>query len=329
MSGAFSDLKQIIGKRIQDQSIGFGAKISRPEDNVNLLKQVRSEDLIEYGFESEFVGRIPVRAVFETLSEDDLYEILKNPNNPIILGKKLDFAAYGIDVKFADEALKRLAHDADHENTGARGLVSAVERALLLFEKKLPSTEIKQFPVTAEVIDNPNDSIKALLNPVNEAKIGGAFNALNGEEKNLIKGYVESNLQTLADRYNLTLTPARIDSVAAYYGKHPTDLGKVIERIKAFYDEIKTIELYFLKDHDINIVLEDDAVDFILEQFVNSGIKFGEVYKQLTTDFELGLKLVREKTGRNRFFLNRDALVSPEKYISSLLKNGLSSAVTR
>ncbi len=67
---------------------------------------MKSEDLIAYGFESEFVGRLPVRAVFEHLTEDDLFEILKNPNNPIILGKKLDFAAYGIDIKFDDTALR-------------------------------------------------------------------------------------------------------------------------------------------------------------------------------------------------------------------------------
>jgi len=325
MSGAFSELNQIIGKRMQDQGIGFGAKISKPDDNADLLKQIRSEDLIDYGFESEFVGRVPVRAVFETLSENDLYEILKNPNNPITLGKKLDFAAYDIDIKFADQALKRLAHDANQENTGARGLVSAVERALLLFEKKLPSTEVKLFPVTADVIDHPQESIQDLLNPANDSKVSSAFENLAEEEKGLIKNYVESNLQNLADKFDLTLTPARIDIVAAYYGKHPTDIERVIKRVKSYYDEIKTIELYFLKDHDINIVLEDEATDFILAQFVNLGVKFGEVYKQLTRDFELGLKLVQEKTGRNRFFLNRAALVSPESYISSLLKNGLSS----
>ncbi len=325
MSGAFSDLSDIISRRITDQGIGFGAKISTPEDKADLFKQIRSEDLINYGFESEFVGRVPVRAVFESLSEDDLYEILKNPNNPIILGKKLDFAAYDIDIKFADKALQRLAHDANLENTGARGLVSAVERALLLFEKKLPSTDVKLFPVTSDVIDNPKDSIQALLNPVNDPKMSSAFDHLAEEEKGLIKNYVESNLENLADKFDLTLTPARIDIVAAYYGKHPTDISRVLKRVKSFYDEIKTIELYFLKDHDINIVLEDDAIDFILAQFVNLGVKFGDVYKQLTRDFELGLKLVREKTGRNRFFLNRDALVSPESHISSLLKNGLSS----
>ena len=58
-----------------------------------------------YGFESEFVGRLPVTVVLEDLSDDDLYQILKNPNNPIIRSKKRDFKAYGIDILFEDEAL--------------------------------------------------------------------------------------------------------------------------------------------------------------------------------------------------------------------------------
>jgi ATP-dependent protease Clp ATPase subunit len=78
--------------------------------------------------------------VFERLTEKDLCDILKNPNNPIILGKKLDFAAYGIDVKFQTEALDACWRRAHDENTGARGLVSAVEERPAAIRKTLPST---------------------------------------------------------------------------------------------------------------------------------------------------------------------------------------------
>ncbi|MGD9232237.1 MAG: AAA family ATPase, partial [Desulfobacterales bacterium] len=109
MSGAFGDLSRIVKKRIADQEIGFGANIKNIRDDSDILKQAKAEDLIEYGFESEFVGRLPVRAVFEKLTEDDLFEILKNPSNPITLGKKLDFAAYGIDIIFEHSAFEILA----------------------------------------------------------------------------------------------------------------------------------------------------------------------------------------------------------------------------
>ncbi|MBW1985290.1 MAG: AAA family ATPase, partial [Deltaproteobacteria bacterium] len=165
MSGAFNELGPIIQKRISSQSIGFSASFSNPHEMEDILKHVSSEDLIELGFESEFVGRLPIRTVFEKLTKGDLFEILRNPNNPIILGKKLDFAAYGIDAKFDDNALRLLAEHAFAENTGARGLVSAVEKALLVFEKKLPSTNITSFPITEPVIKNPELSLEKLIAP--------------------------------------------------------------------------------------------------------------------------------------------------------------------
>ncbi len=325
MSGAFNDLTQIIKKRIKDQGIGFGAHITSPKEDIDLLEHVKSEDLIAYGFESEFVGRLPVRSVFENLTENDLFEILKNPNNPIIISKKLDFAAYGIDIKFEDEVLRMLAKNAFSENTGARGLVSAIERKMLLFEKKLPSKGTKKFPVTAEVIENPEESLEALIASPDEKKINESFEKLANKEKEFIKTYLKSNKKNLSEKYNLVMTPSRIDIIAEHYTRHIMDTGITIKRIKSFYDGIKKIELYFFKTHDINIVLEEDAIDYIIEQLVTSEISIDAFYKQLTKDFELGLKLVREKTERNRFFITRKALLNPESFISELIKDELST----
>jgi len=323
MSGAFNDLTKIVKKRMMDQGIGFGANITSPKEDIDLLKHVKSEDLIEYGFESEFVGRLPVTAVFENLTEDDLFEILKNPNNPIIISKKLDFDAYGINIKFENKVLRILAKNAFSEKTGARGLVSAIERKMLLFEKKLPSKGIKKFPVTAWVIENPEESLEALIASPDDKKINESFEKLSNNEKEFIKDYLKSNNKNLSEKHNLTMTPSRIDIIAEYYTRCIMDTGSVIKKIKSFYDEIKKIELYFFKTHDINIVLEEDAIDYIIEQLVTSEIRIDVFYKQLTEDFELGLKLVREKTEKNRFFISRKALLDPESFISELIKDEL------
>ncbi|MDM8552181.1 AAA family ATPase [Desulfobacterales bacterium HSG2] len=325
MSGAFADLAEIIHKRIRKQSIGFGANITSPEEQADILKHAKSEDLTEFGFESEFVGRLPVQAVFEKLTEADLLQILKNPNNPVILGKKLDFAAYGIDVKFEERLLRVLAKNAFEENTGARGLVSAVERALLPFEKALPSANTKIFPATEAIIRIPEKSLELLTAPEGNELIDKEFERLVSEEEAFIRKYVESNKKMLADKYNLTLTPSRIDTVADFYCNHIMDIGNVIKKVKTFSDEIKKIELYFYQNHDINIVLEEDAIDFIIEQFIDVAVDFEDIYKKLSMDFELGLRLVREKTGRNRFFLTREALLNPESFISNLIKDELSN----
>ena len=323
MSGAFGDLSQIVKKRIARHEIGFGASIKDSRQDFEFLKHVKSEDVIEFGFESEFVGRLPVRAVFERLNEDDLFEILKNPSNPIILSKKLDFAAYDIDIKFEGQALKILAKNASYENTGARGLVSAVEKALLLFEKKLPSEHIKKFPVTVSVIENPELSLHNMLESSNQNQLIETFDKLVVEEKEFVKKYLNLNKKNLAQKYSLTLTPSRIDVVATYYTKHIMEIEKAIKKIKSLYDDIKRIELYFFKSHDINIVLEDDAVDFIIEKLGHSSDNLEGFFEQLTVNFEHGLKLVREKTGRNRFFITKNALLAPEAYVSNLIKDDL------
>jgi endopeptidase Clp ATP-binding regulatory subunit ClpX len=323
MSGAFSELEEIVRKRVVRQGIGFGAPLKKEGPDPALLQQVKSEDLIAFGFESEFVGRLPVRTVLDPLDENDLYEILKNPSNPIIIGKKLDFDAYGIDVKFDDQALRLLARDASAENTGARGLVSAVEKALLPYETRLPSTGLRQFPVTPAVIQSPRASLDHMLAEGSAPSIQQDFTRLKDQEKQSIKHYIQSNRHILSDRYSLSLTPSRLEVLAQFYVNHILDIGQVFQQIKSCYDDIKKIELEFYKRNDINVVLEEDAIDFIMEQIVNKTVTLEAIAQQLNANFELGLKLVMEKTGQNRFFINRDALVNPESFIGGLIRNGL------
>ena len=326
MSGAFSELTAIVRKRIVDQGIGFGAQIARLRDDSEVLKHVKAEDLVEFGFESEFVGRLPIKAVFENLTEDDLLDILKNPNNPMILGKRLDFDAYGIQIKFDEPALRRIAKAAYAEKTGARGLVSAIESALLTFEKRLPSTTLKIFPVTEAVIARPAKTLAELLSPSGASQVVDTFDALCLQEKQRVEDYVKANRDTLSDKYSLTLTPSRIEIIAKFYCSHIMDVGTVIRQIKSYYDAIKKIELYFYKNHDINFVLEDDALDFTIEKFLDGSVDFESLYRKLSEDFEYGLKLVRSKTGKNRFFITQKALTDPNTFIANLIKNQLSVA---
>lgn len=121
--------------------------------------EARTEDLIQYGFESEFIGRLPVYIVLNDLDTDGLYEILKNEHSNVILGKRLDFQAYGIELTFTDEALYRVAEQAHREKTGARGLLSVVEKVLIPFEKALPSTNVRELVVDDELLDKPEEKL--------------------------------------------------------------------------------------------------------------------------------------------------------------------------
>ncbi len=91
VSGAFNGLEKIIRERLSKQEIGFRGQDDHQGRGKAAFAKVTAEDLIKYGFESEFVGRLPVIAVLQELTADDLYEILLNPNNPIITSKRRDF----------------------------------------------------------------------------------------------------------------------------------------------------------------------------------------------------------------------------------------------
>jgi endopeptidase Clp ATP-binding regulatory subunit ClpX len=328
MSGAFSGLDKLIKKRISEQAIGFGATFVKPQAETEILSRVKSEDLIAFGFESEFVGRLPVRAIFEHLTEADLFTILANPNNPIILGKKLDFAAYGITVKFSDGALQYLAHQAFEESTGARGLVSAVERALLRFEKRLPSSKVRRIAVSEKVIEHSQQWLAKLEASPDDPDMQAAFEEVSAREKAALIQYVSSNQTHLGEKFGLPLTPARMELIADYYVGHTVDISGVFEKFTQFYEQVKAIEMQFLKKNGINIVFEEEAVDSVITRWRDTSANLDAIYKQLITDLEYGLKLVREKTGRNRFFLTRMALEAPETFIRELLKETQSPIAT-
>ncbi len=320
MSGAFGGLDDIIKKRTTSQSIGFGSQGKISQSKSDLIRQVKAEDLIAYGFESEFVGRLPVKAIFEPLEEEDLLKILQTPNNPVLLNKKLDFVTYGIDIRFSNEALKLLAQKAFAENTGARGLVSVIEQVLIPFETKLPSTNMKRFPVTITVIENPESTLNSWLTRENDDQRIETFNAIVAENKKFIINYLSENRVNITGQYGLPLSAYRIDKISDYYCNNVTEIGSAVKKIKSFYDKIKKIEFDFYRKHDINIVLEEDAVDAILEQLASGTTDIKGVYDKISADFEYGLKLIREKTHRNRFFLSKNALINPENYLNQTIK---------
>jgi len=163
VSGAFQGMDEIINKRMNKQAIGFEKARVNTRDSQDILKIARTEDLLKFGFESEFIGRLPIYVVLNSLDEDGLFQILQNEHSTVVLGKKMDFRAYGIDLKFEDEALKILAKRAYLEKTGARGLLSVFEKVLIQFEKSLPSTEVKELFVNEKLIDNPESVLKELL----------------------------------------------------------------------------------------------------------------------------------------------------------------------
>ena len=145
------------------------------------------------------------------------------------------------------------------------------------------------------------------------------FDRLKQAETEHIRNYLLENARRLSDKYNFSLTPAKIEMVAACYAGNTVDVGNAVSRIKSFHDDIKKMELSFYRNHDINIVMEDDAIDLLIDMLLDGTTDLDTIFARLNSDFEHGLKLVREKTGSGRFFLTRRAFEDPEGYIAQLL----------
>jgi ATP-dependent Clp protease ATP-binding subunit ClpX len=139
--GAFVGLDAVVSKRQGAKSIGFGAKVTGDEKKKigELLKMVQPEDLLKFGLIPEMVGRLPVIATMEELVEDDLIRILKEPKNALTKQYQKLFEFDGISLSFTEGALKAIAGKALKRKSGARGLRSVMEEAMLDVMYDLPS----------------------------------------------------------------------------------------------------------------------------------------------------------------------------------------------
>ena len=320
MSGAFNGLEDIVKQRIHQQEIGFGANITSKKEKRNYLAYVKAEDLIKYGFESEFIGRLPVIAVFEKLETEDLYQILKNPNSVVINAKKQDFRAYDIDLAFEDQAFSFFAQKAAEEGTGARALVSVLERTLLPFEKTLPSTEIKKLVVTREVATNPKQALCELLKGNWEAIITKRFEQALEAEKSHLRQVITTKGKELAAQYNLHLTPERIEIIVDEYEKFGYDLDFAFQEMARYIKQIGTFIQNFQRETGLTCQLSEEAQDKLLSQAILEGMDIMVLCQNIIQNLEFGLKVIREKTGQSEFEITLDALDNPEGYVRKLIR---------
>lgn len=164
VGGAFAGLDKVILQRTEKTGIGFHADVKAKEEaNVGeLFREVEPEDLIKFGIIPELIGRLPVIATLEELDEAALVEILTEPKNALVKQYQYLFGMEGAELSFEPEALTAIAKKAMARKTGARGLRSIIENALLDTMYELPSTkDAKSVTVTQAVIDDGKKPIIA------------------------------------------------------------------------------------------------------------------------------------------------------------------------
>jgi len=320
MSGAFTGLEEIIKKRLNRQGIGFGAEIKSKDEKAEYLKQVKAEDLIQYGFESEFIGRLPVVTVFEHLEIEDLYNIIRNPKSPIIIGKKRDFKAYGIDLQFTDESLRRIAENAYQERTGARGLVSAVERVLLKFEHILPSTNIRRLVVTPAMVNDPVGELKKILEAPEDPAQEALFRKLLMEEEMEMEKSIRKREPEFEARYGKSFANRRTRLITRRAVEGRMDVDSAVEEVLAIHRAALNFERMFSSRNEVQIHFTEEAIDRLVEKIWEEGLEPEAFFRQSFQNYEHGLKLIKEKTGRSEIVIPPEGIENPENFLNRLIR---------
>lgn len=167
VSGAFVHLDDIIRRRMGNSAIGFNADREAVErangDEAAMFKYATTGDLVKFGFEPEFIGRLPVRVSLDALGVGDLEQILTTAENGIWDQYREVMAGYGIELTADPAALRRLAELAESEKTGARGLLTVLERLFRDFKFELPGTGVTSLHLTEDAVLHPEQALQRLL----------------------------------------------------------------------------------------------------------------------------------------------------------------------
>ncbi|HEC2173637.1 TPA: ATP-dependent Clp protease ATP-binding subunit ClpX [Staphylococcus delphini] len=158
LGGAFDGINEVIKRRLGEKVIGFASNEASNFDEASLLEQIRPEDLQTYGLIPEFIGRVPIVANLETLDVEALKNILTQPKNALVKQYTKMLELDDVVLEFTDEALAAISEKAIERKTGARGLRSIIEEALIDIMYDIPSTEnVAKVVITKETIVNETE----------------------------------------------------------------------------------------------------------------------------------------------------------------------------
>ena len=163
VSGAFSGLDEITSRRIGRKAIGFEAMSGGEEDEESLFREARTQDFLDYGFEAEFIGRLPVRVVCDPLNARDLCEIMEKSEGSLIRQYEREFEAYGVKAIFERSALEVIAAKGVKEKTGARGLMTVWEAVLREFKFELSDSSLTELRINRDLVENPGKVLARYL----------------------------------------------------------------------------------------------------------------------------------------------------------------------
>ncbi|MFC3927773.1 ATP-dependent Clp protease ATP-binding subunit ClpX [Streptococcus caprae] len=154
VGGAFDGIEDIVKQRLGEKVIGFGQNSRKIDESASYMQEIISEDIQKFGLIPEFIGRLPVTAALEQLTEEDLVRILTEPKNALVKQYKALLSYDGVDLEFDEDALLAIAAKAIARKTGARGLRSIIEETMLDVMYEVPSqSEVSTVRITKDAVE--------------------------------------------------------------------------------------------------------------------------------------------------------------------------------
>jgi ATP-dependent Clp protease ATP-binding subunit ClpX len=201
MSGAFNELGEIVKSRLSGATIGFERESAKHSDDYEkqLMQSLRTQDLVKFGLEPEFAGRLPVRVALNQLSINDLFDVLTQAEGSVLEKTVKSFKRFNIDLAFTTDALMEISRIAHDERIGARALSSTLEKTFREFKFELPSSNVTFVLATKELISSPTSYLKKYLNMPEkqfENDIEGYIEIINSKKNHNL------NYETIIKEFN-------------------------------------------------------------------------------------------------------------------------------
>jgi hypothetical protein len=195
-----------------------------------------------------------------------------------------------------------------------------LEKAILAFEKKLPSTDIRFFVVTPDVVEDPQRWLDNILKNPDAPEQVERYERAFAQDKAEATQAVMSKEVHYSEKYISAFTEKRIDLIVTWHLLSGIEVEGLFGEVVSMIGEVRDFESSYADKKKIQISFTEDAVDEILSRAVTSGISAAAVCQDVSGDYDYAFKLIMDKTGQQEFILTSEAIEDPESYVNDLIR---------
>ena len=198
--------------------------------------------------------------------------------------------------------------------------MSAVERVLLKFEHTLPSTNIRHLVVTGAMVDDPSGELKEILDHPDDPAREEAFHRLLLEEEKNLEEMLRQKAAEWQERYGIRFSEQRIQLLTRRSVETQTEVEGAVEEIRAIHQTAREFAENFSRRNDLEISFTEEAIDRLVEKVWKEGPEPAEYLGRSFQNYEHGLKLIREKTGKREFSIPAEGMENPDQFLNGMIQ---------